>query len=112
MQVLFGNLIDSMFYGLIIQQQQSLYRLRYYFLPAVSVTLPSSMARWWIIALFPHYSYHIYPDWFPVASWRGQEFEFFSPVFNLADASILSWCYRVAHLAKEILSCQASSTAG
>ena len=27
-----------------------------------------------------------YPHWFPV--WHGQEFEFFSPVFNIADASI------------------------
>jgi signal peptidase II len=29
-----------------------------------------------------------YPAWFPIKSWRGDEFEFFSPVFNLADASI------------------------
>jgi len=29
-----------------------------------------------------------YPSWFPIASWRGEDFEFFSPVFNLADASI------------------------
>src|SRR5436190_4373499 len=36
---------------------------------------------------FPIIQTH-YPSWFPIASWRGQEFEFFSPVFNLADASI------------------------
>ena len=27
-----------------------------------------------------------YPDWFPI--WGGQEFIFFSPVFNFADANI------------------------
>src|SRR6185369_7850393 len=27
-----------------------------------------------------------YPSWFPF--WGGQDFEFFSPIFNIADASI------------------------
>ena len=77
-----GNLLDSMFYGLIFER-----------------STVDSVAK-----IFPHHGYagflhgrvvdmlyfpivrtH-YPHWFPV--WHGQEFEFFSPVFNIADASI------------------------
>lgn len=29
-----------------------------------------------------------YPSWFPIPSWRGEDFDFFAPVFNLADSSI------------------------
>jgi signal peptidase II len=79
----FGNLIDSMFYGLIFNESS-----------------PFSLAT-----LFPHHGGYTtflhgrvvdmlyfpiietkYPSWFPF--WAGEDFEFFSPVFNLADASI------------------------
>ena len=39
----------------------------------------------WICYIFPLIKTH-YPDWFPFVG--GDEFEFFSPVFNIADASI------------------------
>ena len=35
---------------------------------------------------FPLITNTHYPSWFPF--WGGEEFEFFRPVFNIADASI------------------------
>ena len=78
-----GNLIDSMFYGMIFED-----------------SYPGHLA-----ALFPKYGYagflhgkvvdmlyfpiirdaH-FPKWIPI--WGGDDFEFFRPIFNLADASI------------------------
>jgi signal peptidase II len=78
-----GNLLDSMFYGLIFEASE----------------------RYHLAALFPKYGYagflhgnvvdmlyfpiienaH-FPKWVPV--WGGEEFIFFRPIFNLADASI------------------------
>lgn len=78
-----GNLLDSMFYGLIFEASD----------------------RGHIAALFPKHGYagflhgkvvdmlyfpiihdaH-FPKWVPV--WGGEEFVFFRPIFNLADASI------------------------
>lgn len=62
-----GNIIDSTFYGLIYQNGH-LFEGRVvdmFYFPLVKGT---------------------YPSWFPV--WHGQYFEFFQPIFNLADASI------------------------
>ncbi len=80
-----GNLIDSMFYGLIFED--------------------SSMYTYNIAKMFPAHGYagflhgkvvdmlyfpiirnaH-FPAWIPV--WGGEDFEFFRPIFNIADASI------------------------
>jgi len=80
-----GNLIDSMFYGLIFEE-----------------SIPGSMA---VAKMFPHQGYagflhgkvvdmlyfpiirdaH-FPKWVPV--WGGEDFEFFRPIFNLADFAI------------------------
>jgi signal peptidase II len=62
-----GNIIDSTFYGL-IYQHGSIFEGRVvdmFYFPLVKGT---------------------YPSWFPV--WHGQYFEFFEPIFNLADAAI------------------------
>ena len=62
-----GNIIDSTFYGLIYQHGH-LFEGRVvdmFYFPLIRTT---------------------YPAWFPV--WHGQSFEFFQPIFNLADASI------------------------
>lgn len=79
-----GNLLDSMFYGLIFEN---------------SSIINQNVAR-----IFPAHGYagflhgnvvdmlyfpiiHTqFPLWFPI--WGGQYFDFFSPIFNLADASI------------------------
>jgi signal peptidase II len=80
-----GNLIDSMFYGLIFEE-----------------SIPGSLG---VAKMFPQHGYagflhgkvvdmlyfpiirdaH-FPSWVPV--WGGEEFEFFRPIFNIADASI------------------------
>jgi signal peptidase II len=82
-----GNLIDSMFYGLIFEE---------------SINGSMNVAR-----MFPEHGYagflhgrvvdmlyfpiirnaH-FPNWVPV--WGGEEFEFFRPIFNLADMAISS----------------------
>ncbi|MDB4921022.1 lipoprotein signal peptidase [Mucilaginibacter sp.] len=62
-----GNIIDSTFYGLLYQNGH-LFEGRVvdmFYFPLIKGT---------------------YPSWFPV--WHGQYFEFFQPIFNLADASI------------------------
>lgn len=80
-----GNLIDSMFYGMIFEN--------------------SSMDTFNVAKIFPAHGYAgflhgnvvdmlyfpiirnaTFPVWLPF--WGGQDFEFFRPIFNLADASI------------------------
>lgn len=79
-----GNLIDSMFYGLIFES--------------------SSFDTYQIAKIFPKHGYAGFlhgnvvdmlyfpiihtklPSWIPI--WGGTYFDFFSPIFNLADASI------------------------
>lgn len=81
----FGNLIDSMFYGMIFSNSNP-------FMPATFLPAAGGYASFFHgqvvdMLYFPIIQTH-YPSWFPIASWRGEEFEFFSPVFNLADSSI------------------------
>ena len=66
-----GNIFDSMFYGLVFDQST-------YF----SVFLYGRVVD---MFYFPLIVTH-YPDWFPFHA--GDEFIFFSPVFNFADACI------------------------
>jgi signal peptidase II len=80
-----GNLIDSMFYGMIFEN--------------------SSMQTFNVAKIFPAHGYAgflhgnvvdmlyfpiirnaTFPVWIPI--WGGQDFEFFRPIFNLADAAI------------------------
>jgi signal peptidase II len=81
----FGNLIDSMFYGLIFSNSNP-------FVPAILFPSHGGYATFFhgqvVDMLYFPIIRTTYPSWFPIASWRGDEFEFFSPVFNLADASI------------------------
>ncbi len=80
-----GNLLDSMFYGLIFNESEP-YSLAKLF-PAGGGYAPFLHGKVVDMFYFPIIQTK-YPSWFPVTSWRGQDFEFFSPVFNLADASI------------------------
>jgi signal peptidase II len=87
-----GNLIDSMFYGMIFDKG-----LKYD--PAISDYLQysgvaefssggySSFLHGSVVDMlyFPLFRGH-FPSWFPVVG--GEEFEFFSAIFNVADASI------------------------
>jgi signal peptidase II len=68
-----GNVIDSTFYGVFLDNSP-----------------PESPTRWFhgqVIDMlyFPIVGF-VLPDWFPMKA--GEYFEFFSPVFNIADSSI------------------------
>lgn len=77
-----GNLIDSMFYGLIFEESSYSH---------VAKILPPHGYAGFLhgkvvdMLYFPIVRSH-FPSWFPFVG--GQDFEFFSPIFNIADASI------------------------
>jgi len=81
-----GNLIDSMFYGLIFSESQ-MYLIAQAF-PAGGGYANFLHGKVVDMLYFPIITNAKYPSWFPF--WGGQDFEFFRPVFNLADASISS----------------------
>jgi signal peptidase II len=68
-----GNVIDSTFYGVLFNNQ-----------PIESVT-PWFHGQVIDMLFFPLFDF-TWPNWVPY--WGGQEFLFFSPVFNIADSSI------------------------
>ncbi len=89
-----GNLIDSCFYGLIFDKGMSFNPLtldyNYYYSGLANFTSGKGYASFLHgnvvdMLYFPILKGH-FPAWFPV--WGGEDFEFFRPVFNIADASI------------------------
>jgi len=77
-----GNIIDSIFYGVIFSSSD--YQLAQ-FLPAeggYSTLLHGKVVDMLYFPLI----HTTFPGWVPF--WGGESFEFFRPVFNLADASI------------------------
>jgi len=78
----FGNIIDSMFYGILFSDS--------FLFPAEFLPADGGYAGFlhgYVVDMFyfPLFTGH-FPEWFPF--WGGQEFLFFRPIFNLADASI------------------------
>ena len=91
-----GNIIDSAFYGLIFDAS----------LPRYHPSLPAALAPFGKVAtMFPEgggyapflqgkvvdmfyfpFLSGTFPSWFPI--WGGEDFLFFRPVFNVADAAI------------------------
>ena len=80
-----GNLIDSMFYGMIFEES----------VPGSSAVAKIFPAHGYADFLhgkvvdmlyFPLITDAHFPNWVPV--WGGEDFEFFRPIFNLADAAI------------------------
>lgn len=87
-----GNLIDSAFYGLIFDKGMmpdpaTGEYLGYGGLAAFSTKGYASFLHGNVVDMlyFPVIKGH-FPQWFPV--WSGEYFEFFRPIFNLADAAI------------------------
>ncbi|MFT3884534.1 MAG: lipoprotein signal peptidase [Flavobacteriales bacterium] len=78
-----GNIIDSTFYGLLFSE--SLPFQKAVLLPADGGYAPLLHGAVVDMFYFPLWQGH-FPAWLPI--WGGQEFEFFRPVFNLADAAI------------------------
>jgi signal peptidase II len=78
-----GNMIDSAFYGVIFSES-SWYDKAQLFPPEGGY---SSFLHGKVVDMFyfPLISGH-YPNWIPI--WGGEDFVFFRPVFNLADAAI------------------------
>lgn len=78
-----GNMIDSMFYGLVFNASSPYYTS--YFVPFGTGYAPFLMGKVVDMFYFP-LIVTTWPSWVPVIG--GDEFVFFSPVFNFADASI------------------------
>lgn len=82
-----GNIIDSILYGVIYNYERIFY------------------GRVVDMFYFPIFS-GVFPQWFPV--WGGEDFIFFRPVFNIADASIsigviLILIYQKVYFKEEII---------
>ena len=78
-----GNLIDSMFYGLVFNASSEFYTS--YFVPFGTGYASFLMGKVVDMFYFP-LIVTTWPDWVPFVG--GNPYVFFSPVFNFADASI------------------------
>jgi signal peptidase II len=80
-----GNLIDSMFYGIIFEESSPYTNIPAKIFPAHGYAgfLHGKVVD---MLYFPIIRDAHFPSWVPI--WGGEEFEFFRPIFNLADASI------------------------
>jgi signal peptidase II len=87
-----GNLLDSTFYGMIFDKGLHFDAVAKDYFPYAGIASfssdgYSSFLHGSVVDMlyFPIFDTTL-PSWFPF--WGGQEFEFFSPIFNVADASI------------------------
>jgi len=87
-----GNLVDSSFYGMIFDKGMTVdptikEYIGYNGLAAFSSKGYASFLHGNVVDMlyFPVLKGH-FPSWFPF--WGGDDFEFFRPIFNIADASI------------------------
>jgi signal peptidase II len=87
-----GNILDSAFYGLIFDKGTVLHAEFQEYVPYDGVAklttngyAPSMFGCVVDMFYFPLIN-GTFPDWFPI--WGGEEFQFFRPIFNFADASI------------------------
>ena len=78
-----GNVLDSMFYGLVFNASSEYYVS--YFVPFGTGYAPFLMGKVVDMFYFP-LIVTVWPDWVPV--FGGNDFVFFSPVFNFADACV------------------------
>lgn len=78
-----GNLLDCMFYGLMFNASSPYYTS--YIVPFGTGYAPFLMGKVVDMFYFP-LIVTTWPEWVPF--WGGDEFIFFSPVFNYADANI------------------------
>ena len=77
-----GNLIDSMFYGMIFEESSYSNVAQIFPAHGYAGFLHGRVVD---MLYFPMVSSH-FPSWFPFVG--GDDFLFFSPIFNIADASI------------------------
>ena len=81
-----GNLLDSMFYGLIFDNSDPFSQNVSHLFPAGGGYAGFLHGKVVDMLYFPIITDAHFPTWFPI--WGGEDFEFFRPVFNIADASI------------------------
>ncbi|MBL7760062.1 MAG: lipoprotein signal peptidase [Sediminibacterium sp.] len=81
-----GNLIDSLFYGLIFEYSNPFSQNVATLFPANGGYAGFLHGRVVDMLYFPIITNAHYPTWMPFVG--GEEFEFFRPVFNIADAAI------------------------
>lgn len=81
-----GNLIDSMFYGLIFNESGDIFNHHLAELFPKGGGSGTFLHGKVVDMLYFPIASGVFPKWFPV--WGGEYFEFFRPVFNIADASI------------------------
>ena len=77
-----GNLIDSLFYGLIFEESTYTHVAKIFPAEGYGNFLHGKVVD---MLYFPMVHSN-FPTWIPLVG--GKEFEFFSPIFNIADASI------------------------
>ena len=77
-----GNLIDSLFYGMIFEDSTYTHVAKMFPEKGYAGFLHGKVVD---MLYFPMIN-STFPDWFPFVG--GKDFEFFSPIFNIADASI------------------------
>lgn len=80
-----GNIIDSAFYGLLFSDSGFTPEGVATFLPPEGGYAPFLRGRVVDMLYFPMFD-TVLPDWLPI--WGGKDFQFFRPVFNVADSSI------------------------
>jgi len=81
-----GNLIDSLFYGLIFEASNPFTQNVATLLPAGGGYAGLFHGKVVDMLYFPIITNSHYPSWIPIVG--GEEFEFFRPVFNVADMAI------------------------
>lgn len=81
-----GNLIDSLFYGLIFSSSDPFTQNVAQLLPATGGYAGFLHGKVVDMLYFPIVTNAHYPSWIPFVG--GDEFEFFRPVFNIADMAI------------------------
>lgn len=89
-----GNILDSAFFGLIFDKGTMFNSEFNEYLPYDGIAsfsgngyAPSMFGSVVDMFYFPLFNGH-FPTWFPI--WGGEDFQFFRPIFNFADASISS----------------------
>jgi signal peptidase II len=100
-----GNLIDSLFYGMIFEQSNPYAQNIAHLFPSGGGYASFLHGKVVDMLYFPIITNAHFPSWLPV--WGGEDFEFFRPVFNIADASIstgvmIILLFQNKFLAKEI----------
>lgn len=101
----FGNIIDSAIYGLIFSESD---------INLTSVMFPEEGGYGKFLhgkvvdmLYFPLVSSN-WPEWFPI--WGGDSFQFFRPVFNIADASISTGVFSILVFHRKFFQRQAEET--